>query len=79
MELKRLLNRVIDLCAQGQLEGAETVAEYALAEADKLLKDLMAYHSQTDLMRSQMAAMAAEMEDMQKEINSLKGSDARGE
>lgn len=78
MELKRLLNRVIDLCAQGQLEGAETVAECALAEADKLLKDLVAYHSQADFMRSQMAAMAAEIEDMQKEINILKGSDARG-
>lgn len=37
MEIIRLLNRVIDLCAQGEYQGAETVAEHAKMECEQLI------------------------------------------
>lgn len=52
MEIIRLLNRVIDLCAQGEYQGAETVAEYAKSEAESLIMSINALTLEVERLKS---------------------------
>ena len=58
MEIIRLLNRVIDLCAQGEYQGAETVAEYAKTEAESLIRAIDTLTHEIELLKSIISADA---------------------
>jgi hypothetical protein len=61
MELKRLLDRANVLLFQGAYQGAESFIEQAMAESEKLKKDL----AELDTLRTRVIEMAAEVERLQ--------------